>query len=100
MTRTIKIIPSRHKTKDGTKEFIAFKAVQKDGKLIDCRFTKACGAVPDDVCEIVVKDENANIDRNRLYPVLWVKKCESIKTRAEKDKESIDVEYDEDYLPF
>lgn len=61
-------------TKSGTK-FTAFKAVTKQGKKIDCRFTKAVNPdlIPDQPCYIVVNDDAANVDTNRQYPVLWVK---------------------------
>lgn len=66
-------------TKTGTK-FTAFKAVTKQGKKIDCRFTKAVNPdlIPDQPCYIVVNDDAANVDTNRQYPVLWVKEILAI----------------------
>ena len=66
-------------TKSGTK-FTAFKAVTKQGKKIDCRFTKAVNPelIPDQPCYIVVNDDAANVDTNRQYPVLWVKEILAI----------------------
>lgn len=94
--RTIKIIPREVTAKNGNK-FTAYKAVKKDGGLIDAKFTKAVGDIPDDVCEITVKDGNYNIDKNREFPVLWVKEVESFKTRSER---YLDVEVDDEDCPF
>ena len=66
-------------TKSGT-TFTAFKAVTKDGKKIDCRFTRNVdrSLIPQQPCYIVVDDSMANVDRNREYPVLWVKEVKAI----------------------
>ena len=66
-------------TKTGNK-FMAFKAVTKEGKKIDCRFTRAVdpNMIPDQPCYIIVDDDKANVDTNRQYPVLWVKEVKSI----------------------
>lgn len=67
------------KTKAGT-TFTAYKAVTKEGKKIDCRFTRAVdpAKLPDQPCYIIVDDNMANVDTNRQYPVLWVKEVKSI----------------------
>lgn len=75
----IRIIAEERETKDGKKKFMSYKAVMKDGSLMDTRFTQAVKNAPESSCTIVVKAENANIDKNRLYPILWVKAIEEIK---------------------
>ena len=66
-------------TTNGT-HFTAFKAVTKQGKKIDCRFTKAVdpAKIPDQPCYINVPDDKANVDTHREYPVLWVKEITNI----------------------
>lgn len=61
-------------------KFTAYKAVTKQGKKIDCRFTKSCdpSKIPTEPCFIVVDDDKANVDTFRQYPVLWVKEVKEI----------------------
>lgn len=73
MEKKIEIIVGTATTRDGKKTFNTYKAVQKDGKLIDCRFTKAVGAIPEKFNEITVELDDINIDKTRRFPVLWVK---------------------------
>ena len=75
----IRIIAEQRETKDGARKFMTLKAVMKDGSLMDTRFTKACKNAPDKTCTIVVLAENANVDKNRLYPILWIKAVEEVK---------------------
>ena len=67
------------KTKTGN-TFTAYKAVTKDGKKIDCRFTRSVPTEmqPDQPCYIEVEDGMANVDTHREYPVLWVKSVKAI----------------------
>lgn len=59
--------------KNGNK-FTAYKAVQKNGKLIDVRFRREVGKdAPDHPCIVVVQPGMYNIDRNRQYPCVWIK---------------------------
>lgn len=74
----IRIIVEEKETKDGSRKFTAFKAVMKDGSLMDARFTKGCNNVPNKSCTIVVLPDNANVDKNKLYPTLWIKAVEEI----------------------
>lgn len=66
-------------TKSGS-TFTGYKAVTKDGRKIDCRFTRAVdpNMLPQQPCYIIVDDGMANVDTNREYPVLWVKKVTAI----------------------
>ena len=79
-TKEIRVIAEERETNDGARKFMTYKAVMKDGSLMDTRFTKAVKNVPEKSCTIVVKLENANVDKNRLYPILWIKAIEEIKT--------------------
>lgn len=70
--KLIRILCKDLKTAKGV-PFKAFSAVQKDKRLIDCKFTTLCNQKPTCDCYIHVKIADINIDRNRLYPVLWVR---------------------------
>lgn len=84
-TIEIKIIEAKEITaKNGTK-FTAYKTVSNGGRKMDVRFTRACKNTPTEPCTIVVKRENANVDKTRLYPILWVKEIEEIKENVRKD---------------
>lgn len=75
--KEIKIIKKTLATKDG-KKFDVFKAVQKNGKLIDCKFTKEVKEKPSKSCTIKVDENYMNVDNSRLYACLWIKKIEEI----------------------
>lgn len=92
---TIEIIVKELKTKEG-KPFTAYKAVQKNGRLMDCSFTRAVTNLPKEDCYINVTRDNWNVDYNRKYPKLWVKKIESISKITTKTQQNVN---DED-LPF
>lgn len=70
--------------KNGNK-FIAYKTIGKGGKKLDVRFTRECANVPKEPCTICVKRENANVDKSRVYPILWIKEVESIEANERKD---------------
>ena len=56
--------------KDGT-TFLAFKGLTKKG-WFDLKFTKDVVNVPQKSCIIYVPKENANINFNGAFPVIWV----------------------------
>lgn len=60
-------------------DFDAFKALQKDGRWIDCKFKMAVDKIPTEDCIIVVNVEDLNIQKNKKFPCLWVEKVISIK---------------------
>lgn len=67
----IKVIAKQCKTREG-KTFTAYNAVQKDGKLIDCRFRKCVQNIPESDFVMLVNSTEINIARNYEYPRLWV----------------------------
>lgn len=96
-TQQIELIVKELKTKEG-KAFRAYKAVTVDGKLMDVSFTREVKNLPEKNCIIEVANENMNLDKNRKFPKLWVKKIESIK---EFQKQEHDKDLDELFgLPF
>lgn len=74
--KKIKIIVGKQQTKDGARTFATYKAVQKDGHLIDCKFRKEVEKLPTKSCYMYVYPENYNKQTNVEYPILWVKKVE------------------------
>lgn len=58
-------------TKEGNK-FTAYKVLTKDGKIMDCKFTKDVTNVPTEPCIMIVNSDKCNVATNRQYPVLWV----------------------------
>jgi len=76
----IKIIEVNEITTKSGSTFTAYKAVTKEGRKIDCRFTRAVDPkmLPQQPCYIVVDENMANVDTNRQYPVLWVKDIISV----------------------
>lgn len=85
--KEIRLIANEVDGKDG-KKWLAFKAVKKDGKLIDCRFVRACNIIPTESCIIVVDPAEINIATNRLYPILWVKNI--IEIKSVKEQQAVD----------
>lgn len=80
---TIEIIAKPCKTADG-RTFTAYKAVQKNGKTIDCKFRRACGSIPEEDFFIDVGYTNMNVSINTKYPVLWIAKIDKIALKSEK----------------
>lgn len=76
MLKTFKLIATQHSTDDG-RTFIGYRAVQKDGTLIQCRFTKEC-TPPTETSMITVDTDNMNVSHKREYPILWVKAIEEV----------------------
>lgn len=63
-------------TKEG-KSFDVFKCIDKMGKKVDLKFTKAVKNLPDDSGFIYVEDDKINLDTHSRYPVYWVKGVEN-----------------------
>lgn len=104
---TIKIVGKEFKDKEG-KSFIAFKAITKDGKFLDCSFRKDVENAPKKIgmYEIKVRKNMINIDDNRLFPKVWIKEIVEINKLEENnkiDKKVVDMFTNDDNkeeLPF
>lgn len=70
-TYQIKVIARNCKCKDG-RTFVAYRAVQKDGTLIDCRFRRSVTDIPTSNFIMTVNHGDANISKAREFPCLWV----------------------------
>lgn len=77
-TKEVEIVKVKEIKYNNT-NFLAFQAVDKNGRLIDVKFCKGCTNVPKEPCIIVVQSDNMNVDTRRRYPCLWVKQVEEIK---------------------
>lgn len=84
---TIKIVGKEFKDKEG-KAFIAFKAIDKEGKFLNCSFRKDVENAPKKVgmYEIKVRKNMINIDDNRLFPKVWIKEIVEINKLEESTK--------------
>ena len=70
---TIKVIVKHCVTKDGSnKKFDAYRAVQKDGTLLDCRFRMCVKGIPTENFLMRVNSADINISNKYEYPRLWV----------------------------
>jgi len=96
-TKRIKIIVGERKTNDG-KSFNTYKAVTKNGNLIDCKFRKVVKNLPEKTCYAIIGVDNMNIDKSKEYPVMWVNAVEGYEdiaeVTAEKNKKVIDDYFD------
>lgn len=76
--KVIKILSDEITAKAGNK-FLAYKAVAKNGDLMQTKFVMSAKNVPTANCSIVVKTDNMNIDKHsKRWPVLWIKTVENI----------------------
>lgn len=73
-TVKIEIIRKTLTTNDKTRTFYVYKGVQKNGKLIDVKFTRDVTNIPKiDNFIIEVSKDKINLDKDRKYPCYWVK---------------------------
>ena len=86
-TKRIKIIVQEKKTSDG-KKFNTYKAVTKNGRLIDCKFRKDVKELPTETCFANISVDSMNIDKNKEYPVMWVSAVEGYESISEVASES------------
>lgn len=101
-TKRVKIIVKTRNTSDG-RAFKVYKAVTKNGVLIDCKFRKEVTNVPTEDSYITCNVNDMNMQRNTEFKVLWVSKIESVEPvagggmtteRAEKNAAEINEIFD------
>lgn len=82
----IKVIGKEVETEKNT--FVAFQAVQKDGKLMNVGFRKEVENAPKKVgtYNLTVESTKMNIDKNRTFPKLWIKEI----VKVEKVEKTVD----------
>ena len=74
----ITVLGEEKPTKDGSKKFWTYKAVTKNGALVDLKFRQEVALVPKKPKFImVVHPDNINQARNTYYPTYWVAKVET-----------------------
>ena len=73
----ITVLVEEKKTKEG-RTFNTYKALTKNGALVDIKFKKEVKQLPTEKSIITVNPDNINEARNTAYPVWWVSEVESI----------------------
>lgn len=86
-TKKIKILVQTKKTSEG-RSFNAYKTTSKNGRLMDVKFRKEVKELPTENCYAIINVDNMNIDKNREYPVLWVKEVEGYEDLETNSKEN------------
>lgn len=76
-TKRIKIKVSQKKTSDG-RTFLTYRAVTKNGRLVDCKFRKEVTNVPKEDCYITCPVDKMNMQRNSEFPCLWVAQIDKV----------------------
>lgn len=74
--------------KGAKRKFKAYKAVLKNGKLIDLKFTRTVTETPVKAGYIYVHPCDVNIQSNLKYPIMWVKhvvRFEDYPNKSEED---------------
>lgn len=82
MSNTINLTPitvlvNECKTKDG-RTFNTYKAVTKNGAIVDLKFRKEVKNLPTEKSIIWVNEDNVNEQKNAQYPTYWVSQIEFI----------------------
>lgn len=77
-TKQIEVKVKQLETKEDKRKFNVYKGVSKDGTLIDVKFTREVKTLPTEDSMIEVDTNDMNIAKNRVYPVIWIKKVISI----------------------
>lgn len=80
-----KIIEVKEITAKNGNKFKAYKTVGKGGRKLDVRFVQDCSQIPKEPCIIGVLRSNANVDKSRVFPILWIKDVEYIKENERKN---------------
>ena len=73
----ITVLVEERKTQDG-RAFNTYKAVTKNGALVDLKFRKEVKNLPTEKSIILVSPDNINEARNTQYPTWWVSKVEGV----------------------
>lgn len=76
-TKRIKIRVSPRKTSDG-RTFLTFKAVTKNGRLMDCKFNKDLPNIPKEDCWITVPVDQMRELTNSDYGGIYVNQIDKI----------------------
>lgn len=77
IVKEVKVKVYHKQTKEG-KKFDTYRAVKKDGTLVDCKFRKEIVAPTQDSV-VVAYAEDMNMSYAKEYPTLWFKDIIEIK---------------------
>ena len=81
---SVKVIEYEDKETGKKKKFNAYKAVTKQGKLIDLKFTSNCNDIPTHPCYIYVRTTEYNVATNQKYPCVWVQSIVKVEEFPDK----------------
>lgn len=70
------------------KKFMAYKAMQADGTIIDCKFRQDCENKPKEPCFIICDEDKFNLSTKKFYPCLWVQEVKRVEPLEYKIKGS------------
>lgn len=82
MLKEITVEVRKARTSEG-REFSYYRALQKNGEYIDCKFRKEVLNIPTTDFIAVVDTLNMNISRKGKYPKLWIKSVNEFKSLEE-----------------
>ena len=94
---------TERENKENKNRFLAYHTFLKNGKKIDVKFTKAVANRPTTNSRLLVDVEHYNIDKNRQFPVLWIKqitKSELYVAPKKAVEEDLFETYNPEDLPF
>ena len=96
-TKKIKVTVTPKKTADG-RSFNTYKTYSKNGRAIDLKFTKDVKNVPDKNCFIVCDVDEMSLNTSGEFPILWIRKIESVvdvnSEMAESNRKKINEFFD------
>ena len=92
-TKKIKIVV-QEKTATNGKKFNTYKTTTKNGRFIDVKFRKEVKNLPVENCYAIINVDAMNVDKNREYPVLWVKDVVGYEAIETDNKKKLDELFD------
>ena len=77
----ITVVGEEKQTKDKSKKFWTYKAITKNGAMVDLKFRQEVGNIPkESKFIIVVHPDSINQARNTYYPTWWVARVEAFES--------------------
>lgn len=76
-------------TKEG-KSFDTFKAVQKDGKLIDVHFKKTC-KMPTESGFATIESDKLQLNKTKKFPELWISEIKEFEPKSHTLNNDLDA---------
>lgn len=74
----IRIVEVKEMTSKEGRKFTVYKALDKNGKLLDTKFRKEVKNLPTEPCTLIVDSDKCNVTKNTLYPTVWIAEIKAI----------------------